>query len=893
MPSPAVKRRRIHGPESSAANRNKSLTELEVYDDFEGAHTPRSSGKKTLSGRWAKNGMDDGRQGRLAAGTNTSSWAGRRNLDNDAHAGDVQHEEAVRRHRSRRSLRKSERLAMIQQQNGSFRQERDRAQRKDEGQNARADTGELEHARSNLRGHAPTPTKAKSKSSRLQRLRQLSSTATPATASHDNPTPMRAGRLNGSAREDSNRAKRASPLSDFDATSGVEDLSDFKPVTPSVRRRASARRQARNEGLNGIDTMNVDSGSILANEEDEEDGEEFYDAVTSPLDPSDQLHSEADAAAAHLGDVEMSGTLDTPKKSKRDMKGSPAAHGTSSRADRLEMATKAAMTDLHETTMDSPKRRGRPPKPGATSTASAEVNETEMQVRQSTVASPGLRDGRNGTGQQRKESLTAQTNGEISSHHADEMDLDQDELDHGIDEAPERKTPFYTPRTRSARRETGSAIPSGAVDGKNFGTTPLGNGITLTSDHAASVSVEKGALELIHHIALSKLTGRRPIPLQPPLTPGPYDMLHSVLLNTILSGEGNSLMVIGPSGSGKSALVDAALRDVAQNPEVLAAAASTDFGLGENHVKGSAKKKRGKATRPDSQHQTAFHVVRLDGLIHTDDKIAVHDIWRQLGREVELQQLQQELEADVTHEGDAAALDVNFRTPHSHADTLAMLLALLSHPDEHERALGRHIDPGAPRRVAQAVIFVLSSFERFATHGRQKLLYNLLDVAQSRKAPVCVVGLTTRVDVSDMMEKRVKSRFGHRYIHCSLPKSLGGFADVCKAAMRVEKHELSVSERELLVEGNENDRRERIAKVHFAGARKGVGGVRSGVDWLGTWNGAVEVSVFRSVRRSGIRVSRILRTHPFHWECILVVISARLVESNHRANPWTFLVRAA
>jgi origin recognition complex subunit 4 len=32
-----------------------------------------------------------------------------------------------------------------------------------------------------------------------------------------------------------------------------------------------------------------------------------------------------------------------------------------------------------------------------------------------------------------------------------------------------------------------------------------------------------------------------------------------------------------------------------------------------------------------------FHVVRLNGFIHTDDKLASREIWRQLGREMELE----------------------------------------------------------------------------------------------------------------------------------------------------------------------------------------------------------------------------------------------------------------
>lgn len=37
------------------------------------------------------------------------------------------------------------------------------------------------------------------------------------------------------------------------------------------------------------------------------------------------------------------------------------------------------------------------------------------------------------------------------------------------------------------------------------------------------------------------------------------------------------------------------------------------------------------------EHRDNFHVVRLNGFIHTDDKLALKETWRQLGREMELE----------------------------------------------------------------------------------------------------------------------------------------------------------------------------------------------------------------------------------------------------------------
>lgn len=163
------------------------------------------------------------------------------------------------------------------------------------------------------------------------------------------------------------------------------------------------------------------------------------------------------------------------------------------------------------------------------------------------------------------------------------------------------------------------------------------------------------------------------------------------------------------------------------------------------------------------EHRHNFHIVKLNGFIHTDDKLALRDIWRQLGREMDVED---ELTAKTS----------------SFADTLASLLALLSHPTEIS-----DVDDGS---TAKSVIFVLDEFDLFTTHPRQTLLYNLFDIAQSRKAPIAILGLTTRVDVVESLEKRVKSRFSHRYVHLPLPKSLSVYWDICRAGLSVDLNEI-------------------------------------------------------------------------------------------------------
>ncbi|PFH60986.1 hypothetical protein XA68_18459 [Ophiocordyceps unilateralis] len=201
-----------------------------------------------------------------------------------------------------------------------------------------------------------------------------------------------------------------------------------------------------------------------------------------------------------------------------------------------------------------------------------------------------------------------------------------------------------------------------------------------------------------------------------------YDKARQLVEQTVVAGEGNSMLLIGPRGCGKTTMVENMIVDLSR------------------------------------EHRHLFHVVRLSGFIHTDDKLALKEIWRQLGKEMEVED------------------DLVNRT--NYADTLASLLALLSHPSEITGA-----DEGV---TSQSVVFIMDEFDMFACHGRQTLLYNLLDIAQSRKAPIAVLGCTSRLDVVEMLEKRVKSRFSHRCVYLSPPRSLAAFWQVCRQGLMVD-----------------------------------------------------------------------------------------------------------
>lgn len=243
-----------------------------------------------------------------------------------------------------------------------------------------------------------------------------------------------------------------------------------------------------------------------------------------------------------------------------------------------------------------------------------------------------------------------------------------------------------------------------------------------------------------------------------------YTTLHSLLTATITAGESNSLLLLGSRGSGKSLLISHCLADVTR------------------------------------LHGDDFHVVRLNGFFQTDDKLALREIWRQLGREMAVSE-------DETGEIS------------SYADTMASLLSLLSHPEELEDPDAMMVDPPNPEnreegvnKTTKSIIFILDEFDLFTTHPRQTLLYNLFDIAQAKKAPIAVIGCSTRMDVVDCLEKRVKSRFSHRWLHIPGAKSLNAFEEAIKTIL-----------------------------VMAVDGKEALGVAKGNLEWRQRWNNAIKV----------------------------------------------------
>jgi hypothetical protein len=221
--------------------------------------------------------------------------------------------------------------------------------------------------------------------------------------------------------------------------------------------------------------------------------------------------------------------------------------------------------------------------------------------------------------------------------------------------------------------------------------------------------------------------------------------LRGLLEGTMERGEGNSCLILGPRGSGKSLVSH-------HCPLVHRPLIHSSVKLVETTLRGFAKK---------------AIVIRLSGHAQATDRHAMREIAYQLNHQTGSSFAVPEDDVeDMTPGGEEEDIQYNFAPPAAYLPTLISQLPTLSRP----------------------VLVLLDAFDLFIQHPRQALLYCLLDTVQSCRAGpgrngLLVVGMTTKVNCINLLEKRVKSRFSQRVLRVPSFTCLDGVVHFVKTIL--------------------------------------------------------------------------------------------------------------
>ena len=90
------------------------------------------------------------------------------------------------------------------------------------------------------------------------------------------------------------------------------------------------------------------------------------------------------------------------------------------------------------------------------------------------------------------------------------------------------------------------------------------------------------------------------------------------------------------------------------------------------------------------------------------------------------------------------------------------------------------------------LIFLFDEIDQFAGPERQTLLYNLFDMVEHARIPVCVIGSTTKLNILEHLENRVKSRFSQRLIYMPLFSSFDQLRSSVETMLHINNNKLFV-----------------------------------------------------------------------------------------------------
>ncbi|EGV64759.1 hypothetical protein CANTEDRAFT_120716 [Yamadazyma tenuis ATCC 10573] len=206
----------------------------------------------------------------------------------------------------------------------------------------------------------------------------------------------------------------------------------------------------------------------------------------------------------------------------------------------------------------------------------------------------------------------------------------------------------------------------------------------------------------------------------------PQTELYALMENTVRDHEGNSTLVIGPRGSGKTVLISQCLAQLEAN------------------------------------YHGEYLVIRLNSFIHADDDSALREIAAQFARGLRSQGVE------------SGPIETRQLTT-----TFSNILRILDNPDADD---------------TMSIIFVIDDLETFTSGNKQILLYNLFELTQSSRTPICIIGTSTKFTTRELLEKRVRSRFSQRLVVINKFSQFDQFCQNCLNNLRLDQDQISTLE---------------------------------------------------------------------------------------------------
>ncbi|OBA19532.1 hypothetical protein METBIDRAFT_59873 [Metschnikowia bicuspidata var. bicuspidata NRRL YB-4993] len=240
----------------------------------------------------------------------------------------------------------------------------------------------------------------------------------------------------------------------------------------------------------------------------------------------------------------------------------------------------------------------------------------------------------------------------------------------------------------------------------------------------------------MRRLILGQLNGNKPLQIEKTSLFPAYKEIYSIFSHTIHDCESHTVLLTGASGSGKTEIVKQALAKLQE-------------------LSGSN-----------------FITILLSGSLQPTEQHAIREIARQL---------------DMKLKNFGGHTDEDTYEQRAISDTFQNILSTLSKLDDP-------VDLSTKKGLLIRVVFLIDEIEKFTENPRQTLLYNLFELSQESKVPICILGITLKVTIRDYFEKRVKSRFSQRMVQTKRADDMETFWQDAKGFLTVPETSLDCFE---------------------------------------------------------------------------------------------------